>query len=857
MAFVLRVLLLLGLCGSASSTGQLTTTSTPGVLHYELPTMVYETQGTYEPGFLGPLFRMVHNFLQVVQPHDFPLDIVTKLIQRKFDISVDYKEVAFYEIGVLVCVLLGLLFLVFMPLVGCCFCMCRCCNRCGGEMYQRQKRNESCRRKYFALSLLVICMLMSLGIMFAFVANHQVRILIQKTKDVADSNFRDFQVLITETPKQIEYIVSQYTATKNKAFSDLNSIDSLLGGGIKDQLKSKVTPVVDEIKAMATAIKEAKAALENMNSSLQSLQDGSMQLSNSLTNVKNDIENSLNNSDCTSGPASRVCDGIRTSLSNLESNPGLSQLPSVDRELNTVTDILRTDLEALIKQRCALIDEIPDVVRNQSMIVVTDVKEVLNSISSDIHNISQNIPIEETLLELSGQLNNSNRLFYEEMPRLEEYDSYWWLGGLIACFLLTLIVIFFYLGLLCGVFGYDKRATPTGRGCVSNTGGIFLMAGVGFSFLFCWILMILVVLTFVVGVNMEKLVCEPYANKKLLQVLDTPYLLSDQWEFYLSGLIFGKPNINLTFEQVYRDCKRGRGFYGTFQLENVFNISDNLNIKKLTGNINSEFENLSVNIDNIELLDAQGIKVLRDFAQSGIDRINYPLYLNQTENAPTKVDLVAFSSSLETQANQLPEGTLKQSLNRNAQTIRAIHQQHILPMEQSLKALKQSVRILEHISDGLPEKVKEILSSLDSVQNFLTNNVSFIVIEESKKFGRMIVDYFERYLQWVLYAVTEKMTSCKPMATALDSAIDSVLCGYVIDPLNLFWFGIGKATVLSLPAVIIAVKLAKYYRRMESEDMYDDVETVPMKNLENGNNGYHKDHLYGVHNPVMTSPSRY
>lgn len=53
-----------------------------------------------------------------------------------------------------------------------------------------------------------------------------------------------------------------------------------------------------------------------------------------------------------------------------------------------------------------------------------------------------------------------------------------WLGGLIVCFLLTLIVTFFYLGLLCGVFGYDKRATPTRRGCVSNTGGIFLMAWV-------------------------------------------------------------------------------------------------------------------------------------------------------------------------------------------------------------------------------------------------------------------------------------------------------------------------------------------------------------------------------------------
>ena len=45
-----------------------------------------------------------------------------------------------------------------------------------------------------------------------------------------------------------------------------------------------------------------------------------------------------------------------------------------------------------------------------------------------------------------------------------------------------------------------------------------LPSGVGFSFFFCWLLMTLVVLSFVLGANMEKLVCEPYQSKKLFQV---------------------------------------------------------------------------------------------------------------------------------------------------------------------------------------------------------------------------------------------------------------------------------------------------------------------------------------------------
>lgn len=47
-------------------------------------------------------------------------------------------------------------------------------------------------------------------------------------------------------------------------------------------------------------------------------------------------------------------------------------------------------------------------------------------------------------------------------------------------------------------------------------------------------------------------------------------------------------------------------------------------------------------------------------------------------------------------------------------------------------------------------------------------------------------------------------------------------CCCCLNPQNLFWFGIGQATALLLPAVIIAVKLAKYYRRMDSEDIYDE-----------------------------------
>nr|XP_013002766.1 prominin-1 isoform X1 [Cavia porcellus]XP_013002767.1 prominin-1 isoform X1 [Cavia porcellus]XP_013002769.1 prominin-1 isoform X1 [Cavia porcellus]XP_023418745.1 prominin-1 isoform X1 [Cavia porcellus] len=853
---VLLLLLLLVLGANTGSGGQPAPTDIPEHLHYELPSVTYETPDSHVPGPIAGLFHMVHGFVHVVQPQEFPEDIIRKIIQKNFEPSADFNKVAYYEIGVIVCAVLGLLFIVLMPVVGFFFCLCRCCNKCGGEMHQRQKESGPFRRKCFSGSLLVISVIISVGILFGFLASFHMRDWIQRTQSLADSNLKDFQKLLGGAPKQINYILAQFNTTKDKAFSDLDNINNLLGSKIHNRLATKVTPVLDDIKVTVAAIKVTKEALEGMNSSVQSLRQGSQDLHNSLTSVKNDIQGALGGDECRAGPAVQTCNDIRASLDQLEGTPGLDQLPSVDTELQNIGNISTSNLDGLVNLGYAFLDSVPEEVKNQTEGVVQDIKNVLNGISVDIRSVAE-YPITATLSNFTGYINDTETYIRRNLPKLEEYNAYWWLASLIICFLLALIVVFCFLGLLCGICGFDKHATPTSRGCVSNTGGIFLMVAAGLSFLFCWLLMIIVVLTFVIGVNMEKLVCEPYTNGKLFQVLDTPYLLNKEWEYYLSGIVLKNPNVKLTFEQVYSDCKNDKGIYTTLKLENYFNVSEELNIQKHTGNIINELENLNLNLDNVVLLDAERRKNLQAFATSGIQDIDYNTYLAQTDKTPVKVNLLLFARDLEAKVNHLPPGNMKDTLQAQVENIRRTHHQQVLPMEQSLSNLKKNVRILQSTSSGLKEKMDKILISLDAAQSFVSNNISSIIVEETKKYGKIILGHFERYLQWVKDAITEKMLSCKPVATALDSAVDVVLCGYVVHPLNLFWFGIGQATVLLLPTIIFAVKLAKYYRRMNSEDVYDDVEILPMKNMENGNNGYHKDHLYGVHNPVMTSASRY
>ncbi|XP_053258699.1 prominin-1 isoform X1 [Podarcis raffonei] len=662
--------------------------------------------------------------------------------------------------------------------------------------------------------------------------------------------------------KQIDYLVSQYDTTKKKALSDLNNVGPLLGRRVQEQLAKEVRPALDGALTMAGAIRETKEALENVSVSVEVLQEGTERLHANLTDVKEHLINTLGDSACTAAQAASTCNVIRNSLDQLNINANFSKLPGVNAQLAKVNEVLKTDLSSLVQKGYAAFNDTPDLVLNQTRNILSDIKNVLEAVGSNITSFTKMLPIHKIIADFTLYLTQGETYAQEYFPVVEQYDFYRWLGCLILCCMVILILVFYYLGLLCGTCGYDKDATPTTRGCISNTGGNFLMAGVGFSFLFSWVLMLIVVVTFITGGNMEKLVCEPFEDRSLFKVLDTPYLLNQQLKYYLSGIILKNPNIDLTFEKVYSDCKENKGLYTTLRLENLFNIHELLNVSMYAEDVSLKIKHININLSNIVLLDERGKENLMNFSSSGINEINFAAYLSEINKSVTKVDLLSFANDLEARADQLPKGALENALKGHANSIRVIHNQQVVPLEQAMtvkkyvrarSTLNQSIRFLQKTSSELPGKVRSVITAVNSAQLLINNNASFVIVQETKKYMDTIIGYFEQYAEWVKESIAMEVAPCKPIANVVDTAIDIFLCSYITDSVNAFWFGLGGCSVFLIPAIICAVKLAKFYRRMDTEDVYDDVETMPMKNLENGNNGYHKEHLYGIHNPILTS----
>ncbi|XP_047209539.1 prominin-1-A isoform X6 [Girardinichthys multiradiatus] len=843
----------------------------PGKLHFGyVPAGVYETLAHYEPGPIGILFHLVHAFLHVVQPNAFPHDLIVKLAKDKFGaIQTEYQkpenivltlQAIYYEIGFLICAAVGLLFAILVPIVGLLFCMCRCCDNCGGEMHQRQRKNADCRRGLLGTLLFSTSLVITIGVLCAYAANQNLSSQVKNIRRLVNSNMRDLHTFANDTPMQIDYLISQYATAKNKVIYDLDNIGPLLGGRIHEQLNKEVHPALNQVLNMAGAMRETKEALENVSVSLVVLQEGEGRLHFNLSRVRGSINHTLEDPGChdeeSDATTAQLCRSIRQSLSQLQISANFTRLPDVKPQLEKMKNVVKTDLSSVVHRGFSSLNDTPHMVIEQTRSVVNNVQNLVDSVGSNISSFSKAFPVQTCLSNFTIFISHAHAKIEDHYPEIDQMDFYRWIGCIALCCMVVLVLAFNYLGLLCGTLGYDKHASPTTRGCVSNTGGTLLLAGVGFSFIFSWVLMGLLTAIFLAGGNMEKLLCEPFHTKELLKLVDTPYLINPEWKNFIPGYMYNDSELELTAESLYSTCKQNKGIYSALRLDKVFNISSFLNTTVFTKDVVRQLESFRIDLRGIILLEAEGKQNLRDFSEAGLSEINYADYLDEVNKGVTVVDVLSFAKELESQTDLMPRGPLQTALKGHVATLQRIHRQQIAPMEQAMSALNQSMRLLERTASDLPNKVIDVLEAIEAAQRLISHNATLLINKETRKYSATIIGYFNQYIEWVKTSLALEVAPCKPFSNILDTA-QIITCRFLVDSMNTFWMGLGCSTLFLLPSVILAVKLAKYYRRMDTEDVYDDVETIPMKNMEIGNNGYHIESSQGIPNPMMTSVPTY
>ncbi|KAM3866970.1 LOW QUALITY PROTEIN: prominin-1-A [Diretmus argenteus] len=849
-----------------------------------VPAGVYETLAHYEPGPIGILFHMVHAFLYVVQPNPFPQDLIVKLAKDKFGaIQTEYQkpenvvltlQAIYYEIGFVVCAVLGLVFAVLLPIVGLFFCMCRCCDNCGGEMHQRQRKNADCHRGLLGTLLFATSLVITIGVLCAYAANQNLSSQVKNIRRLINSNMRDLHTFANDTPMQIDYLISQYATAETKVIYDLDNIGPLLGGRVNDQLEREMYPALDRVLSMAgvrieralKVMRETKEALENVSVSLEVLQEGTGKLNFNLSLVRTSMNRTLNDKGCqdeeSDATTAQLCREIRKSLDQLQIGANFTRLPNVNAQLESMNDVLKIDLINIVQKGYSSLNDTPTMVAAQTRGVVEGVKGLMGGIGVNISSFSKVFPVHSCLYNFTIFISHTHSTIEDYYHEIDQMDFYRWVGCIALCCMVVLVLAFNFLGLLCGTMGYDKHASPTTRGCISNTGGTLLMAGVGFSFIFSWVLMGMVTAIFLAGGNLEKLVCEPFHTKELFKVVDTPYLVNPEWRNFIPGYMYNDSDLELTAESLYSNCKENRGIYSAMRLDKVFNISTFLNSTVFTKEVVGLLHSVRIDLKGIILLHPEGRQNLQDFSDAGLSEINYANYLEEVNKGTTAVDLLSFVNKLESQTDLMPKGPLQTALKGHAGTLRQIHSQQVIPMDQAMRyvrarsTLNQSMRFLERTGSDLPNDVLAVLNAIESAQYLISHNATQLIHQATEKYTESIVGYFQQYIEWVKTSLAMEVAACKPFSNMVDTA-EILACSFLVDSMNTFWMGLGCSTLFLLPSIILGVKLAKHYRRMDTEDVYDDIETIPMKTMEIGNNGYHNEHTQGIANPILTSIPAY
>ncbi|XP_052533303.1 prominin-1-A-like isoform X2 [Tympanuchus pallidicinctus] len=782
------------------------------------------SQPVYGPGLEEPsssmpgLLRMAHGFLHLVQPHSLPLELIADLTQTQGRVVTDEQkeELLRYELGFLVCIAIGLLFAVAVPLAGCCFCCCRCCGRCGGRMSQKQSGRMRSRRRALYSAVLLVSALLLAGDVCAFISNIRFSQSVSSAFPNINSTVHDLCSYLLSIPQQVSFIIDSSSVPLGSTNDSLQNIGPLLGGRITSSIRNCTDEALGSLQSLLGAMETLASTFGTINSTRWRLEELQGTYDGQLGTLRARIDSTLKR-------CGQPCS--TTSSNGVAFVANYSTVPGVERQLEALWDVLDSGIEGDLEV-ISVLEQAPRKVQEQSQNVVTWTQEQLGYIRQEIRSMQDELPLQNVEETAGNLVNQTNAVLGDNQKTITDLDSIRWSVCALLCCMVLLVVLCNTCGLLLGPLGHKESTLPTQRGCLSNTGGNFFMAGVGFSFIFSWLLMLLVLLTFFLGGNIYMLVCESWSSQQLFQLVDTPGLIPS---FNLSEVL-GDESGTITFSQIYRECQQDAALWQTLRLDQRVSLDELLDISQYTGKISAAFQKLNITLTPISVLNESQRELLLNACHDA-QPPSFTHTLQQLDQGVTAGSLQELATELEQLVGNA-SADVQRDLKADAAELRELDRELNHNFSGPLKTLKENIQLVQSQAAQLEAQTNSTLDKASATEEFLRREMGNIIKNETWAFLEELLDFFETYIAWAKSSLRMDVARCKPIAQSLDN-VEAIACDHILDSMNTFWFSLGWCTVFLLPSIILAVRLAKFYRRMDINDDYrkEAVEIGPAFNL--------------------------
>jgi len=336
--------------------------------------------------------------------------------------------------------------------------------------------------------------------------------------------------------------------------------------------------------------------------------------------------------------------------------------------------------------------------------------------------------------------------------------------------------------------------------------------------------MILVMVFFSVGGHGERYICQPVAQPyEFFSWLQTPMENSTSpLEKYGYADYIKVKDIEINFEHLLNSCESDKSLYETLRLNNTsFNTTYlKKEISEVFTDIRKQVETAIPDSIDIDVFPKEVEDRIDDFKDTGLKDVDLDGAFGEAKKGLQSVNLTSFTKFLSDKATEIRNTGSSANVQDFADkvdgwssTVEGISN-NIPAIESDISGLENVATELKKLDNNVTKLVDDIKVNLDELNKNIQNTSK--IHEEVDKIADSIITLVKEYVDWAFYQVENEFGTCSPVFN-LYTGLVGVGCLYIINMMNGLWFSLGWAAFLMIPTAIVAMKLAKWYRRQAQQ----------------------------------------